>query len=245
MAEISPRAVVLAILFFLILYVPPTQNRNLSAPVEKINARIEETWDAVRILNTTSFGDFAPWLHQNDSQDDTSIAVGYLNLTGFRRPDQFSWSLLPVVQTRFRTILDHILGNRGTSAIEQSLFQDFLQYGNTSSSLRGVWTRSASEPQHLPAPLNLSAIATDVSWAPGAWQRNITGQTGEIWVKLDEPTPPTDFEVTEIEHASARPVTAAVSIQDETSIATGWSFAMRGIHFLGTGTTVLSSGSAK
>ncbi|THV45924.1 hypothetical protein BGAL_0436g00040 [Botrytis galanthina] len=137
------------------------------------------------VLNTTSYGDFAP-----EKSDDPS----YLNLTGFKAEDGYKWERLSAFKERSEELRKWARGAQdgSNSNREGGWGLEGRIYTNVTGVVRGNWARYTSGlvgGKERRSGLNLSVIAPGVAWAltdEELWTRNVTGREGKVMLRLDE-----------------------------------------------------------
>ncbi|KAK6594535.1 hypothetical protein H4I96_10266 [Botrytis cinerea] len=137
------------------------------------------------VLNTTSYGDFAP-----EKSDDPS----YLNLTGFKAADGYRWERLSAFKQRSDQLRKWAGGVQDESNFnrESGWGLEGRIYTNVTGVVRGNWARYMSGlvgGKERRSGLNLSVIAPGVAWAltdEELWTRNVTGREGKVMLRLDE-----------------------------------------------------------
>ena len=100
----SPVAVIF-FFFIMFFWVSPggneiTSGRTISAE-DYLDLRLAREADALSALNSTQWGDFAPTAVLNDTGREDGVGSGWLNITGFRQSDGFSWNRMKKVRQRF------------------------------------------------------------------------------------------------------------------------------------------------
>ncbi|MCJ1476729.1 hypothetical protein MMC13_005398 [Lambiella insularis] len=238
----------------ILLLTPDTQR---STPYQQIQIRstLESERHALDILNSTEFGDFDPPRDQ------------WLNVTGLRQQDGYSWDLLSKVQARAKEEAGFVLeawkksdesspgsgglGSRysspdtidGTSTNEttSNINRIIPFYQNISGIVNGRWVRSKTVEGHQSHTLNLTALNPLKQYATGEYNRNISGIEGDLRIKFDEKK----SEKLALGGSTVREVKADVTIEDETSSGGGWEITLYGVHYLDSGSVLLSTSSDK
>ena len=248
----TPRLVLLLFLLLFLFLSPDSQSSSISQQRELDFSIIREKHD-LDVLNTSSYGSF-------DSQNDR-----WLNITGLRQNDGFAWDMLPKVQQRAKQQLQTILRAFGSSRSysnasllslsedgEPSHVQAALSgmkpfndpppiYENVTGITHGKWVRSQVEAG-LPYPLiNLTAVAPMVTYGSNKYNRNITGQTGDLRIHVDEKV----SEELPSAPGLVRVVKGQMTIKDETSSGDGWEITLWGVHYPQQGGILLSTTSEK
>ena len=252
----SPRLVLVIFLLLFLFLSPDSQAPSLSQQRE-LDYSIEDERSALDILNSSSYGGF-------DSANNR-----WLNVTGFRRDDGYVWDLLPRVQERAREQLQRSLDalersrsfqntsrlsniRPSTENAEPGSVQHVLSsmdpfidptplYQNMTGIFKGEWVRSPRVTGHTSPSLNLTALAPRIYYTSNNYNRNITGQSGDLRVQIDErsagdPLPDSGLAID---------VKAQLTIEDETSTGDGWELTLYGVHYPRQGGIVLSTTSEK
>ena len=256
MAFYGPRVILSIILLLFLFFSPDTRTTSPSRPRD-LNEHISRERHALGVLNASNYNDF------------DVLNNRLLNLTGLRRADGYAWDLFPTVQERAREQFEAVLSislsrarasntskgvmENAEQEIMQSLRKDGLSsmapfegplpmYRNVTSIVRGNWARSKVAQGITPPALNLTALAPTVGYASRRYDRNITGFSGDLRVKLAEQS--SDGEL-ESDPGLIRKIKAEVVIKDETSSGDGWDVTMFGVHYPQQGGVVLSTTSEK
>lgn len=252
----SPRVVLVIFLLLFLFLSPDSHTPSLPQQRELEHSIIDERL-SLHVLNTSEYGGFDPPNRK------------WLNITGLRQPDGYAWDSLPKVQERAREQLNTVLDafkstnsfnnvsvqsngpepgdpaekNNAWHALSTARpFNDPPPlYQNVTSIMHGKWARSVLDKEMTSPVLNLSTVAPQVSYTSNKYNRNITGQTGDLRVQLYEldggvPLPSSDL---------VRDIKAQMTIKDETSSGDGWELTLFGVHYPQQGGIVLSTTSEK
>jgi hypothetical protein len=240
--------IIIIILYFYSSPDPGPIGVGFHSPRELYAEKLERQHHALDILNASRYGDFAP----NDR------GGAYLNLTGFKKEDQYAWDELDTVKRKVATIMN-------TKVNDGELSTDRGVYGNVTGIVKGAWVR-ATEMEGKPwgrsiERMNLSEIAPDVNWGWNTWNRNITGKEGELRLNIEEKAEWMKFAHDEyIQHedegrkggninkdieSDVREVAATMTVQDETSIGDGWEMRLHGVHWPRRGELIMTTTSEK
>ncbi|KAI1772873.1 hypothetical protein F4818DRAFT_424211 [Hypoxylon cercidicola] len=235
----NARAIFLIILIFWIA-TSPDSGPGLIAGPSLIKNRITRQRNALGVLNSTQWGDFAPRL----SDDPPETEPKYLNITGFREQDGYVWEDLK----RFKDRCEEWSTNAvGIPEVAEPVWQ------NATGVVHGSWQRiNASLPRYH-SSYNLSAISPDISWAGSNsdWARNVTGTEGKIMVRIedneDDETEPEKIDKLILDKAEikARQVTGTVNIDDVEGTGSGWEMRLHGVHWPRQGAMLLTTTSEK
>lgn len=214
------------------------------SPRDLYNAKMARESHSLDVLNQTRWGDFLP--RENGGDQELGADVRYVNITGFREEDGYSWSRLRKVKERFETF---------QQAARHGLEKDWALYENVTGIVKGPWVRSQGagfENQGVGGwGLNLSAIAPDTNWAWNQWNRNITGAEGKAMIRVEDYQRVRRFGESEEEETRAvvpgapKEVTVTLTVQDESSTGDGWDMRLHGLQWPQTGALVLTTTSNK
>lgn len=243
-------ALVVFVLIFLFIF-PDTQKPSRSQEQE-LGRLLVEKQGALLLLNSTSYGAL-------EAERNRSI-----NVTGFRHDDAYAWSLLPRVQERAREQIRTVPGVLETSSTDSyglsglsytasdeevpwksndsstpadMRLHRYSLYQNVSGIVHGQWTRSKVADGLIPPVMNLSALAPRVMYVTKTYSHNITGQDGNLRIKLDEK----NSSMTESEDGSIREVRADLLIRDQSSNGDGWEMTLHGVHYPQQGGIILAT----
>lgn len=114
-------------------------------------------------------------------------------------------------------------------------------YQNVTGIIRGEWVRSPVAAGVRSPSVNLSTVVPDLVYSTHEFNRNITGASGKLRLKLDEKR----SQLFDSGNGSVREISAQVTIEDGSSGGDGWQIAMHGVHFPDFGGIVLSTTSEK
>lgn len=248
--------IILICLILLFVYTSPDQSVPpgfVGTPRDYAAERIGRTRNSLDVLNYTRWQDFAPAGPKTEEHEPAK----YLNLTGFRKEDNYAWDRLDTFKKRSETFSDQAKGRwrigKDLSGLEGEIYE------NVTGVVRGKWTRYAGDlpGEQIHRKLNLSEISPRVDWAfreEEFWTRNITGKEGKLTLRVDEK----DVEqidttgdhplITEVDSWSGgvvREVAATMTIQDESSSGDGHEMRIHGVHWPKQGAMLLTSTSEK
>jgi hypothetical protein len=186
---------------------------------------------ALDLLVNSTYGDFDPEREK------------WLNVTGLRASDGFAWNVLGSVKERARDQVYAALGREdGERAMNGVISgtKPLPVYQNLTGYVQGTWVRSTLEKEVSRPHLNLTEILPRAHRSNGKFHRNITGDSGDVYITFKDKGSPDDINGT-----SVRGLTADMTIADETSSGSGWAFILYGEHVLDTGSIVLTTSSDK
>jgi hypothetical protein len=249
--------VLLIIILLFFLYTSPDQGPPAGfpgSPRDYAAERIARSRNSLNILNTTKWQDFSP----NTDSKPRGEAARYLNLTGFREEDGYSWNRLDSFKKRSEAFSEEAKGKWRIGKGKYSGLEGEV-YENVTGIVMGRWVRytEALNGEQLPRHLNLSEISPGVDWAfrdGEYWIRNITGNEGKLMMRLEEKDVEEIEDVEELleqpEIASwsggrVREVAATITIQDETSSGDGWEMRVHGVHWPRQGVMLMTTTSDK
>lgn len=230
---------VLAAFIFLIILQDLQNNDSSNAPL--IQKTPEEEKHAFTILNRSSYKDFDP------------KSSKWINITGLREDDKLSWYILPEVQEIVKTQALAVLatgeiqtGSGGTHRLisgelggkyeSLELIDDLNSesttipfYQNITGLVRGDWFRHIL--QHAPVP----NIRSSKRYSHDDFVRNITSSRGHLHLRLEE-WPSTSIKIKE---SMARDLKGTLMIEE--SSGESWDISMNGVHFLDSGSAILTT----
>ena len=254
----TPRIALVVFLLLFLFLSPDSQSPSLSQQRD-IQVSIIEERKALNVLNASNYGGL-------DSPNNR-----WLNLTGLRQNDGYAWDLLLDVQDRAKEQLQHICNafeststyNNASSPSgkpvkddkEENTVDKILStmkpfddpaplYQNVTGIIHGQWTRSRLGEGLASPPLNLSALTPRIGYVSQNFNRNITGQSGDLRLHIHEGSDE-DFNLGLEDDGLARDIKATMSIKDESSSGDGWEMSLHGVHYPLQGGIVLSTTSEK
>ncbi|KAK3059109.1 hypothetical protein LTR09_000675 [Extremus antarcticus] len=175
-------------------------------------------------------------------------AIG-LNLTGLEPERGFSWHPLPIVQSKARRWLGWAVEDGGEDDVSALHLERVPApvYRNVTGLVHGKWVRSSLETPVAAPNINLTDYATMNPFTglktPRPFGRNITGEGGDVRLRLHERPAPLDRPL-EIETANATQMSVEVAITDE---ETGTEYELRvyGVYLPTIGQAILTTTSDK
>ncbi|KAI1326809.1 hypothetical protein F5Y16DRAFT_373438 [Xylariaceae sp. FL0255] len=214
--------------------------------------RLARQRDARAVLNSTSWGDFAPNVTEPLADDpvvhpgsETDVTgAKYLNLTGFRKEDNFTWHDLE----RFKSRCEEWSRNAvGIPEAQLPVWQ------NATGVVRGTWERLNASVARDHSSYNLTQINSDVVWSSwnSEWSRNITGREGKILMRIDDDedaeTEPEELDDNILMQDSivAREVSVSVTLEDTDGAGSTWDMRLHGIHWPKQGAMLFTTTSDK
>lgn len=253
----AARGAVFLLLMIILIFTPDTQ-RSTPHQLQQIGSVLDGEHHAIEVLSSTRYGDFDPVQDQ------------WLNVTGLRQEDGYSWDLLPKVQARAKEHVEHVLdawrklsenspqagalGSRYSSpdtidgtpeasanGTTSTINHIIPFYRNISGIVNGRWVRSEIADGHQSTPLNLTALNPRMHYVTQEYNRNITGIEGNLRIKFDEK----NSEHLVLGGSAVREVKAEITIQDTTSSGDGWEITAYGVHYPDSGGVLLSTSSDK
>ena len=247
----------LVIFLLLFLFLSPESHTPSLSQQRELDHSIQGERLSLDILNATVYQGLDAWNNK------------WLNITGGRQGDGYAWGFLPKVQHRAREQLRIILDALKSSNHVRNVSSNSIDadpgnitagnsvlhalstmtpfgdtppiYQNVTSILNGKWARSAVEKDMVHPVLNLSAVAPSVYYTSNKYNRNITGQTGDLRVQLYEQDGGKELPDSKL----ARTIKAQMTVKDETSSGDGWELTLHGVHYPQQGGIVLSTTSEK
>lgn len=247
----TPRVALVVFVLIFLFILPDTQKPSRSQEQE-LGRLLVEKQNALLLLNSTSYGALEAERNR------------WINITGFRHGDAYAWDLLPRVQERAREQVRTVHGVLEPSSIDSygsaglshkasgeeglrksntssipgdTRVRRFSMYQNITGIVHGQWTRSKVADGLVPPLMNLSTLAPHVMYVTKSYSHNITGQDGNLRIKLDEK----NSSMAESGEGSVREVRADLSIQDQSSKGDGWEMTLHGVHYPQQGGIILAT----
>ncbi|PHH91230.1 hypothetical protein CDD83_1280 [Cordyceps sp. RAO-2017] len=264
-----PAAGLFFILFLIWMLFPESEYQGQSPVLSELAAeRLARYRDALDVLNTTRWGDFAPGTSEPSAADDDDDGDGddgdaaepkYLNLTGFRREDGFAWEDLGRFRERGLRLSRHAIPPvAGPQPCD--LAQGDAVWANASGTLRGEWVRRPGSVPRRYDGYNLSRTVPGVDWVgdKAEWARNMTGETGRMMLRLesnktvtryaaelDDGGSPPAADSMPLSGGSIRNVRGTATIEDTTGSGLNWEMRLWGVHWPRQGVVLLTTTSEK
>ena len=227
----DPRQFLFFIILLLLINSPEPQNPgfNTRSRYEEI---IDREWTQLDILNRTHWRDFDP--HESK----------WLNITGLREKDAFTWDVLSDVKSRARERMKGILGQRAQGWLQgtNEAGDQEMVYRNISGFVQGEWVRSPLSRTRLPIDM-LNATGNVPEFAMLAeFDRNLTGMHGMVRLHLTE----LDGWQRTDENRTVSELKAKMVIGDSDSWGNNWwEFNLNGVHYPNFGGAVLTTTSER
>ncbi|KAH7068077.1 hypothetical protein BKA63DRAFT_478391 [Paraphoma chrysanthemicola] len=225
----DPRSFLFFIILLLLINSPEPNQPTFNARA-RYEDLIDREWDQLGILNTTRYGDF------------NAKNGKWLNITGMREDDTFAWELLEPVKAKAKEQSERILGDDWRGALDGS-FQDDARkipvYKNLSGYVQGDWVRSPLSRVRHPEDMGNSSAVPESPFAQlMEYDRNITGGTGTVRLHITE----LENKMRTDDNRTISEISAKVVIEDDDSFGGNWwGFVAHGVHFLNSGTAVLTT----
>lgn len=223
----DPRQFLFFIILLLLINSPEPQN-----PGFNTRSRYDEVIDREReqldLLNRTRWGDF-------DAKEKK-----WLNITGLREQDAFTWDVLGNVKSRARQRMKGVLGDRAQTWLDGNNGggNKEMVYRNISGFVQGEWVRSPLSRVRFPIDM-LNGTGNVPEFAPLAeFDRNLTGTHGMVRLHLTE----LDGRQRTDENRTTSELKAKVVIGDADSWGDNWwEFNLNGVHYPEFGGAVLTT----
>lgn len=225
---------IIAVIFYITTSSEGDLASSFSTPDATAADRAQRLRLAYDVLGSSHWGDMQPNVGK------------YLNLTGFRDRDHYSWHMLAAWQN----ILESPQTQFGKDPSEVPGTPDAF-FHNVTGTVKGTWSRHSTGEQGTSTSkaMNLSAITPGLEWQyteGQSWARNITGNEGSLTMRLEEK------QTGEQDHThfskfgdAMRTISATIIIEDETTIGNGWAMKLHGIHWVEKGRILLTTTSEK
>lgn len=227
----DPRQFLFFIILLLLINSPEPQNPGFNTR-SRYDEVIEREWEQLNILNTTKWGDF-------DAKEGK-----WLNITGLREQDAFTWDVLGGVKSRARERMRGVLGERTQGWLDGKHVDANKEtvYRNISGFVQGEWVRSPlSRTRPALDLLNSTGHIHEFSQL-GDFDRNLTGSHGMVRLHLTE----VDGRQRTDENRTMSELKAKVVIGDAESWGDNWwEFNLNGVHYPEFGGAVLTTTSER
>lgn len=235
MSNADPRGFVFLVLIFWLLWSGDVQQSAPATPYEDevIEPPINRTRHFLDFLNSTRFGDL-------DVGNDR-----WLNLSGLREENGYSWELLEIAKNHSIDQMQYALGGKADGVLSGSITNDFLPvvYQNVTGIVHGDWVRpdlGQEWTNHRRHTVNLSTLLPRGPFNfRDKFEHNITGRAGSVRIQLEE------SEHVQGVNASTRAINALLTIREDDSIGTWWDLSLRGVHYVKAGMILLATSSHK
>lgn len=244
----NPVVALLFIVFLLWLLFPEGDYSNQSLALSDLAAeRLERFHDALDVLNQTRWGDFAP----RPTADNEDNAPKYLNLSGFREEDRFAWEDLERFRERSLQYSRHAMSSVGGTDLWDTGKGDPV-WANASGTVHGKWVRSKGSVSRTYDSYNLSKSVPSMDWIGDnvEWARNMTGDSGQMMLRIEGNKTVTDYEQVQVTGAPVggglvRNVKGTATIEDTTGSGHTWEMRLWGVHWPHQGVILLTTTSEK
>lgn len=227
----DPRQFLFFIILLLLINSPEPQNPGFNTR-SRYNNVIDREWEQLDILNSTRYGDF-------DAKEKK-----WLNITGLREDDAFSWDVLGDVKSRARERMKGVLGERAQGWLDGKNEESNKEmvYRNVSGFVEGEWVRSPLSRIRYPLDLlNVTGHVPDFAMV-AEFDRNLTGTHGTVRMHLTE----LDGRQRTDDNRTISELKAKVVIEDADSWGDNWwEFNLNGVHYPGFGGAVLTTTSER
>ena len=245
----NARAFMFIILIMWLIFSPDNGPGLLTTP-SITAARLERQRHAHGVLNSTKWGDFSPLQPDNPE----GAAPRYLNLTGFRKQDNFAWEDLG----RFRDRCVEWSRNTFPASREQNPWDMGNQqatWRNATGVVKGPWVRrNASVPRQWTS-YNFTEMTPLISWSGthSEWSRNLTASDGAMLVRLEDKQRTLEYEEKKdfpllTTGGIVREVSATVTLEDDAMYGgsgSSYDMMLHGVHWPQQGAMLLTTTSEK
>jgi hypothetical protein len=225
----DPRSFLFFIVLLLLINSPEPQQPAFNART-RYKELIQREYDQLGIFNSTHYGDF------------TAKRDKWLNITGLRDNDGFAWELLEPVKAKAKEQSQRMLGDEWKKVLDGTLGEDQHKipvYRNLSGYVQGDWVRSPLSRVRHPGDMGNSSVSPDSPFSQLMdYDRNLTGSSGSIRLHFTE----LEGKMRTDENKTMSELSAKVVIGDHDSFGGNWwEFVAHGVHFLKSGTAVLTT----
>ena len=235
------------LLFLLWMLFPEGDYQNQALLLSDIAAeRLSRMRDALDVLNGTRWGDFAPKLN-----DDGPAGGRFVNLTGFRREDAFAWDDLDRFRSQGLRLSRHAIPPVKDQPLWDTAEGEHV-WASASGTLHGEWVRRPGSVTRGFESYNLSGIAPGMMWMGDQfeWARNITGDKGQIMLRLEGNKTVHEYEQLEqsqtpLSGGLIRSIRGTASVEDTDGSGLVWDMRMYGIHWPRQGVIIMTTTSEK
>ncbi|KAH6611129.1 tul1 ring-domain e3 ubiquitin ligase [Trichoderma cornu-damae] len=248
---LRPAFTFLFVLFIIWLILPDSEYPSHSIALsELISSRLSHYRESLDVLNATRWGDFYP-LEPDGKEDGDGSAPRYVNLTGFREEDRFSWQHLGSFRERGLQLSHHAMPAVGGEQL-WDVAQGEPVWANASGVLLGQWVRRQEAAPRAYDYYNLSQSVPSMHWIGDKteWARNMTGATGRIQVRLEGNKTVAGYEQLPgtsgpLSGGLIRNVKAAVTFGDTEGSGLNWEMHLFGLHWPRQGVIMMTTTSEK
>jgi hypothetical protein len=229
----DPRSFLFFIILLLLINSPEPQQPGFNAR-EQFQDLLEREYTQLDILNRTHYGDF------NAKKDR------WLNITGLRDEDGFAWELLDPVRQIAKEQSERLLGPTWNDALYNRDYdmvegegRNIPVYNNLSGYVQGEWTRSPLSRIRYPSDMGNSSMIPESPFGHLVeYDRNLTGHSGPLRLHITE----LEDKMRRDQNKTISEISAKVVIGDDDSFGGNWwEFIAHGVHFLKSGTAVLTT----
>ncbi|TWU73835.1 hypothetical protein ED733_005171 [Metarhizium rileyi] len=246
----NPAGAFLFILFLIWVLFPEGDYRNQSLAQSDLAVdRLARFRDALNVLNTTRWGDFAP--RNKTASDGHTVVAKHLNLTGFRETDGFAWDDL---ETFRQTGLK--LSRHAVPPVDGHQLWDVAQgeamWTNASGTVHGDWVREPGSVFRGFDSYNLSSSVPEVEWTAHKveWARNVTGNAGRMMLRLSGNKSLTYYEqlpmdMSPLSGGIIRSLRGTATIEDTSGSGLNWEMKLWGVHWPRQGVILMTTTSEK
>ncbi|RFU81971.1 tul1 ring-domain e3 ubiquitin ligase [Trichoderma arundinaceum] len=246
-----PAFTFLIVLFIVWLFLPDSEYQSQSIALsDLILSRLSHYRASLDVLNATRWGDFSP-LEADRKEDDHASAPKYVNLTGFREEDRFSWQDLGRFRERGLRLSRHAIPAVGGEQL-WDVAQGEPVWANASGVLLGQWVRRQESVPRTYDSFNLSQSVPSMHWIGDKteWARNMTGTAGRIHVRLEGNKTVTGYEQLSktdgpLSGGLIRNVKSAVTFEDTEGSGLSWEMRLWGVHWPRQGVIMMTTTSEK
>jgi hypothetical protein len=225
----DPRSFLFFIVLLLLINSPEPQQPTFNARA-RYEELVQREYDQLGILNSTHYGDF------------TAKKNKWLNMTGLRVDDGFAWDLLEPVKAKAKEHSERMLGEEWKRVLDGTLEDSHHKipvYRNLSGYVQGDWVRSPLSRVRHPSDMGNSSVNPESPFAQlMEYDRNLTGSSGTVRLHFTE----LEDKMRTDANKTISEISAKIVIGDDDSFGGNWwEFVVHGVHFLQSGTAVLTT----
>jgi len=264
-ASNSDKGAVLLIILLLWLLLGPDDPADAISIGDLASRRLATEFAALKVLNSSRWGDFTPTIDQGTHQQEKEKveneekdgqernkeggeveAPGFLNLTGFRKEDNYAWEMLDEFRQGCLRNSRHAMPSVGGKGLWEG-GQEEAVWQNISGYVAGTWVKRDMPLLRTRISYDLDKIAPGITWSGkdgGEWERNVTGREGRIKVRLHDKDSTKLLQGADV-NQEVNQAWVTVTMEDVEGSGTMWDTRMHGVHWRKQGALLLTTTSEK